>query len=267
MKFSWAHWKEQMPPSVSHPLLCFLAAFRFLTIIPLHWRSEHDGDYFQHSLHYFPVIGALIGLFVGSVAIGIRSFFPVSVVTVIIMALLAVVSGCLHLDGLADTADGFFSSRPKERILEIMRDSRIGAMGVIGIVLILLAKYAALSSLPRLAFFRTVCLMPLAGRCAIVLTMALLRYARNEEGLGKLFYSKYCRLQALWALFFLLALMPFAGIKVMLLVIFTTIGVAGVFSLWCWNKIGGATGDTLGAVCEITEAMIAVVLANTLITY
>lgn len=256
-----------MPPSMSHPLLCFLAAFRFLTIIPLHWRSEHDGDYFQHSLQYFPVLGALIGLIVGSVGVGIRSFFPAPVVAVITMALLAVVSGCLHLDGLADTADGFFSSRPKERILEIMRDSRIGAMGVIGIMLILLAKYAALSSMPPPAFFRTVCLMPLAGRCAIVVTMALLRYARNEEGLGRLFYSQYCRFQALWALFFLLALMPFAGIKVMLLVFFTTIGVVCLFSLWCRNKIGGATGDTLGAVCEITEAMIAVVLASTIISY
>ncbi len=205
----------------------------------------------------------MIGCAIGALGLLLRWLLPGSVVAVLAIFLLAAVSGCLHLDGLADTADGFLSSRPKERILEIMRDSRTGAMGVIGITLVLLLKFAALSSLASADFFKTVCLMPVAGRCAIVLSMAVLPYAR-EEGLGRLFYSRYSRFSALWSLFFLLALTPLIGVGAALLVFVVTSGVVVAFSLWCRRKIGGATGDTLGAVCEITEMAVAVALANTL---
>jgi adenosylcobinamide-GDP ribazoletransferase len=262
VKSSWTARLKELPPWVAHPLLCFLAAFRFLTIVPFHWRSDCDGDYFQHSLHYFPVLGSLVGLAVAGLSMLLRFLLPGSVVTVITIILLAVVSGCLHLDGLADTADGFFSSRPKEKILEIMRDSRTGAMGVIVIVLVLLLKFTALSTLAPSVFLKTVFLMPLAGRCAIVLSMAMLPYARQEEGLGSLFYSKYCRWSALWSSVFLIALMPFLGIKAIVLAACTTGSVVLIFAFWCKKKIGGATGDTLGAVCEITETAIAVSFAN-----
>lgn len=257
---------NDIPTSLKHPLLCFLAAFRFLTIIPIHWRSDQDGRYFQHSLHYFPILGSLIGLSVCGFAVLLRFLLPGLMITVITMILLAMVSGCLHLDGLADTADGFFSSRPKEKILEIMRDSRTGPMGVIVIVFILLLKFAALSTLAPSVFIKTVFLMPLAGRCAIVLSMAILPYARDEEGLGRLFYSKYCRWSALWSLIFMIGLLPFLGVKAAVLACCTTITVVLLFGFWCKKKIGGATGDTLGAVCEIAEMAIAVSFANILIS-
>ncbi len=264
MEPSWSdRWKE-LPPSISHPLSCFLAAFRFLTIIPVQWHSEKDGDYFQHSLYYFPIIGGIIGLAAAGLSTLFRSVLPGQVVAVGTIIILAMASGCLHLDGLADTADGFFSSRPKERILEIMRDSRTGAMGVIVIALVLLLKFSALSSLAPSIFFKTVCLMSLAGRCSIVLTMAILPYARSEGGLGHLFYSRNCRLSALWALVFLVMLVPFVGLKTMVLVLCTTLLTVFIFALWCRGKIGGATGDTLGAVCEITETVIAVSFVNTI---
>ena len=258
-------WSDRLKSrAFRHPVLCFLAAFRFLTIIPVSWRADKDGEYFQHSLQYFPVLGALIGLAAGLASLFFRWFLPGSVVTVIVIILLALVSGCLHLDGLADTADGFFSSRPREMILEIMRDSRTGAMGVIGICLVLLLKFAALSTMPPAVFFKAVFLMPIAGRCAIVLSMALLPYARPEGGLGRLFYSGHCRLSAGWSFVFLCILAPFIGIRTTTLVLCAT-GVTGLlFSVWCRRKIGGATGDTLGAVCELTEMVVAVGMANTL---
>jgi adenosylcobinamide-GDP ribazoletransferase len=238
-----------------------------LTIIPVRWRADRDGEYFAQSLPYFPLLGGLIGISVGTLSLFLRSFFPGTVVTVLVLILLAVVSGCLHLDGLADTADGFFSSRPKDRILEIMRDSRTGAMGVIVIVLVLLLKFAALSSLPETVFFKTVCLMPIAGRCAIIFSMAILPYAREEGGLGSLFYSESCRKSAVWSFVFLVALAPFIGIWTLFLICLIIITVVLLFSVWCNRKIGGATGDTLGAVCEITETAVAVGMANTLVFF
>jgi adenosylcobinamide-GDP ribazoletransferase len=262
---SWIDRIKALLPTCRQEVSCFLAAFRFLTIIPVRWRAEKDGEYFPRSLPYFPLLGGLIGISVGTLSLLLRSFLPGSVVTVVVLILLAVVSGCLHLDGLADTADGFLSSRPKERILEIMRDSRTGAMGVIIIVLVLLLKFAALSSLPEAVFFKTVCLMPIAGRCAIIFSMAILPYARQEGGLGNLFYSEGCRKSAIWSLVFLLALVPFIGIWTLFLVCLILCTVVLLFSAWCNRKIGGATGDTLGAVCEITEMAVAVGMANTFV--
>lgn len=263
----WTKNRDELPIALRHPVSCFLAAFRFLTIIPIYWKSDRDGDYFQHSLFYFPVIGALIGVVAGGLTVIFKMFLPIPVVAVLSIVVLALVSGCLHLDGLADTADGFFSSRPKERILEIMRDSRTGAMGVIGIVMIILAKYAALVSLTPSIFVKTVCLMPVAGRCAIVLTMSVLPYAREEGGLGDLFYSRKCRLAAIWSLVFVLILIPLAGFETVFIMLGTMLSVVFFFALWCRRKIGGATGDTLGAICEITEAAVALALTTTLIVH
>jgi adenosylcobinamide-GDP ribazoletransferase len=252
------------PKFLQSQMHCFLAAFRFLTIIPIGRQTNRDDEFFQYSLPYFPLIGGIIGVFVGYISLGLTLFLPGNVIANLTIVLLAAASGCLHLDGLADTADGFLSSRPKENILKIMRDSRTGAMGVIALVLVILLKYAALSSLPAKPFFSTVCLMPLAGRCAIVFSMVILPYAREEGGLGNLFYSTNCRKSAMWSLFFLFAPFAFIEGRTVFLVGMITLGTVLFFSIWCRQKIDGATGDTLGAVCEITEMSVAVGMANTL---
>ena len=123
-----------------HPLASFLAALRFLTIVPLAWRCEQDGRFFTASLAWFPVIGLLIGLAAAVLISFLIPFFPPPVLAMAAIVLMAGVSGCLHLDGLADSGDGLLSARPQERILEIMRDSHTGAMGVIAIVVVLLGK-------------------------------------------------------------------------------------------------------------------------------
>ncbi|MBW6519791.1 MAG: adenosylcobinamide-GDP ribazoletransferase [Desulfoarculaceae bacterium] len=252
-----------LPEGLRFPLASFLAALRFLTIVPLTWRCEQDGRFFAASLVWFPVIGLLIGL-TGAVLIScLMPFFPPPVVAMAAIVLLAAASGCLHLDGLADSGDGLLSARPRERILEIMRDSHTGAMGVIALVLVILGKFAALSSLATLGapiLIATLIVMPLAGRCAIVLTMACLPYAREGEGLGRLFYSPSSRWAALWALVLLTAVLAWGGWRLVLPVLAAVALTVFLFSLWCRNKIGGATGDTLGAVCELTEMMVAVAM-------
>ncbi|MBU4235396.1 MAG: adenosylcobinamide-GDP ribazoletransferase [Proteobacteria bacterium] len=248
------------PDTLKFPLASFLAALRFLTIVPLAWRCEYDGRFFAASLAWFPVIGLLIGLTCATLISGLISFFPPSVLAMAAIVLLAAISGCLHLDGLADSGDGLLSSRPRERILEIMRDSHTGAMGVIAIVVVLLGKYAALSSLGAPTLIATLIVMPLAGRCAIVVTMAFLPYAREGEGLGRLFYSPSSRWAALWSFALLAGVLSCSGWRMSLVVLVAVFTTVLLFSLWCRARIGGATGDTLGAVCELTEMMVAIAM-------
>ncbi len=242
-----------------HPLASFLAGFRFLTILPVSWMSNTDGRFFKASLLWFPAIGAVIGLLAAMLIWFVSGLLPSSVLAFFGILVLAALSGCLHLDGLADSCDGLLSSRPRGRALEIMRDSHAGVMGVIALVFILLGKYAALSSMPKEDMAMILFIMPVAGRTAIVLMMAVLPYARTGDGLGKLFYSGESRGIALSSLIFFLIITSLLYSLVTAVTLFLTmLATAALFSLWCYLKLGGATGDTLGAVCECTELTVAV---------
>ncbi|RPH39252.1 MAG: adenosylcobinamide-GDP ribazoletransferase [Desulfobulbaceae bacterium] len=249
---------------MKQPLLPFLAALRFLTIIPVSWRAESDGQYFAGGLFYFPLIGLVIGSLCAFSAGILEVFLPQSLVVFSGIVILAGFSGFLHVDGLADTADGLLSSRSREEKLAIMRDSRTGVMGVVSILVVLGGKFAALSALPHGMLLPALLLMPIAGRCAIVISMAMLSYARPEGGLGRLFYSA----QTMRAAWFCTA---FSGVLLCLSVVFSAISwktsvwlvlvltaTLLLFVRWCRQSLGGATGDTLGAICEISELMTAV---------
>jgi adenosylcobinamide-GDP ribazoletransferase len=232
------------------------AAFRFLTIIPLPGTFGTDLDDLKGALPFFPVVGIVLGLVAGAAAWLTWQFLPPPVAAVIVTFVLLSFSGALHLDGLADCADGFFSSRERGRILEIMRDSRIGVMGVIAVVMVILLKVSVLSGLERDDAVRVAILMPVAGRSALVMMIWLLPYVRKEGGLGSPFYSSGDG----WPLLLTLVLFFVSGFAVM-----GTKGlVAGIgvmlmiflFSRLCNRKIGGATGDTLGASCELAETVV-----------
>jgi adenosylcobinamide-GDP ribazoletransferase len=237
-----------------------LAALRFLTILPIPGGWGTAADDLAGSVPWFPVIGLLLGAVAAAAAWAISLVAPPMVSAAVVVILLLSFSGCLHMDGLSDTADGLLSSRSRERILEIMKDSHIGAMGVVAIVCVLLLKFAALASLPAGRLWPAVLLMPLAGRCAIVLHMAVLPYAR-PEGLGAVFYRRRPRWAAVWAA----AVLGMAAYGVLgvegLIVWAACIVVTLAFSAYVYRKIGGATGDTLGAVCEIIEIVPALTLA------
>jgi adenosylcobinamide-GDP ribazoletransferase len=235
-----------------------LAALRFLTILPLgSGSSETD---LAASVPFFPVVGLLLGAAGAALAWGLALVAPPAVAAVVVVLALAAFSGCLHLDGLSDTADGFFSSRDRKRTLEIMKDSHIGAMGMIAVVAVLLLKTAALASLPPHAWWPVVLLMPLAGRAALVVHMALLPYARTS-GTGMIFYRKQHRPAAVYGLVVLglvcwLAF-DYAGLNLRLAaaIWIACLVVCLLLAVYAYRKIGGATGDTLGAVCELIETV------------
>ena len=232
------------------------AAFRFLTIIPLPRAFGTDLEDLKGALPFFPVVGIVLGLVSGAIAWLVWQFLPPLVAAVIVTFVLLSFSGALHLDGLADSADGFFSCRERIRMLEIMRDSRIGVMGVIAVVMVLLLKVSVLSGLERNDAVRAALMMPIAGRSALVMMIFLLPYVRKEGGLGSPFYSKWVGWSLLLTLvvFFVagFATMGMKGIVSVLVVMF----VVFLFSRMCHRKIGGATGDTLGASCEISETVL-----------
>jgi adenosylcobinamide-GDP ribazoletransferase len=139
-------------------------------------------------------------------------------------------------------------------MLQIMHDSHAGAMGIIALVFALLTKFAALTSLPAALLAPAVLLMPLAGRCVMVVHIALLPYAR-ESGLGSVFFGKSAGPAAFGALGLLAAtawlVLALPGLALWAACLLVAVALAAYFR----HKIGGATGDTLGAVCEIVETI------------
>jgi adenosylcobinamide-GDP ribazoletransferase len=236
------------------------AALRFLSILPVPQSWAGDGKSLSQSVRFFPVAG----LIMGAIAAGFLWLFgfllPQSVVAAITVVLLAVMTRGLHLDGLADTADGFWSVSDRQRTLEIMKDSFIGAMGVISIVSVLLLKFACLSVLDEGMLWRGVLLMVLSGRCMMTLPISLFPYARKEGGLGKLFYDKKSFVNVIWSVLAVLIagwfLLGIAGITAAVASALVTVA----FCYYCKWKIGGVTGDTIGATCEITEVVTTLVV-------
>lgn len=232
-----------------------LTAVAFLTVLPVPGGLLHPRQDCSRCVGFFPVVGILIGGIAGLIAWGLAPWVPALPAAVILAGCLTAISGALHLDGLADTADGFLSGRPRERVLEIMRDSRIGAMGVIAVLFVVLLKVTVISSAADSdpsRLLRGVVLMPVAGRCSLIWAMWMNRYVR-ESGLGRVFWIRSWLLSALG-----LAFVSAAGVALLgqrgALAVLAAVAVTGGFSFWCWRRIGGATGDTLGACCELTEA-------------
>ena len=239
----------------------FFTALRFLTIVPVRWGAARDAELFPASVRFFPAVGLVIGGLGMLIVLLLATVAPIAVAAFVALCYLSAISGFLHLDGLADSGDGLLSHRPREAILTIMKDSRSGAMGVAVLIMVVLGKFAALSSMTWPQLTTAVLVMPLAGRCAIVLTMATLPYARLEGGLGSLFYSAKARQAALIGGILLSMVVFVIGWRTGLAVWVAVLIVVGWFGSLCRAKIGGATGDTLGAVCELTELAVALAMA------
>jgi len=238
-----------------------IAALQFLTVCPYVARVKCDTRDIGRSTPWFPLVGLLIGVMVALLDRALSVIFPPLLTSAISVVALVAASGGLHTDGLADTADGLLSSRPRERMLEIMRDSRTGAMGVLGIVCVVALKIAALASVHGVLRWSTLLLMPLAGRCSMVVQMGLLPYARSG-GLCSVFMQHLQRPDVWLTLAVLAAASGLIGGGFGLCAAGASVVAIVIFSGWCRAKIGGFTGDTLGAGCELAELVAALVAAG-----
>jgi cobalamin 5'-phosphate synthase/cobalamin synthase len=228
-----------------------LAALAFLTRIPI--RRSFDAAAVGRAALFFPLVGAAIGLLQMGLHRTLKPHLPAMVVAVLVVALSAWVTRGLHLDGLADFADGLGGGATRERRLEIMRDPAVGAFGVAALVLVLALKIAAIASLSSGA---ALVLASALSRFSAVPLGCFLPYAREGTGLGAAMASGAGRLELLGAtvLAVLLSLLFEAR-----LVLFSW-GFALLASLLVGSlakrSLGGMTGDVLGANVEIAEASV-----------
>jgi len=230
----------------------FLIALQFLTIFPVRIKSKIEDKDFGASLLYFPLIGLLIGLLLA------LSSFLLSPLPQFLKATLILLNYYHRGDSLGWTCrylDGFYGKKEKEEILEIMRDSHIGVMGVTGLIFILLLKIGFIMALLKAILWKALILMAVFSRWAQVLVCNISSYAR-EEGETK-YFIEYASKRSLYlgggfSLTLFLSLIQLRGFILFFLALFPVF----LFSSYVKRKIGGMTEDTIGAVSEISEVTI-----------
>ncbi len=229
----------------------FQIALTFLTRIPLPQPDEVTAEEFTASQNYYAPVGMLIGLLLWALALAVVRVYPWPAGAALILIAEIVLTGGIHLDGFMDSMDGLLSARTPERMLEIMKDSRVGAHASISLVSLLLLKYALLVSLKANAL-SLVILMPLVSRWAFQIGIIWFPYARRQ-GLGKGFHESSRLIVFLLESVAVLALTIWlAGWGGALAALIAIVFVA-IFDRRVARLLGGLTGDLYGATIELSE--------------
>lgn len=246
-----------------------IAAFQFLTRIPVPVTVPFQGPVLARSVIYFPLAGALIGVCLAAFAWLVDLFVPAAPGVVLVLAFWTALSGGLHLDGWMDTADGVLSNRSRERMLEIMKDSRVGAMGVLAAVLLLLFKasllYELLDGVQAKLYWPLLVIGPIWSRAWMSAAIACWPNARQGEGIAVLF-NEVKGLHAAaafvtaaagtWIVLWISGMRENAAFILLLIIGLITVCCGWFLAAWLNRKLGGLTGDTYGAMNEAIEAVL-----------
>jgi len=241
----------------------FLQALTFMTRIPV--RFQMKPAEWSNSAPFYPLVGLVIGCFLYLLAQFAFFLLPPFPAAIIAVAGWVWITGGLHLDGLMDTADGIGSSRSRERMLEIMKDSRAGAMGVMACVLLLLLKVGLVHALFATGTGATlaVCLLlpPVLARTGILLSMSFWPYVHGAgQGLASSLITGLTPKKRNLALTLSLLFVVFAAGPVLGLLFILSCGVFTLlFNRSLTEKLGGLSGDTYGALAESSEALLLLV--------
>jgi adenosylcobinamide-GDP ribazoletransferase len=232
----------------------FLVAMQFMTRLPVSRGLQYSPDALAKSAVFFPAIGLLVGAGGAALYLLLSSHVSRDVVVVLILVYLVVVTGGLHEDALGDAADGFGGGREKDRVLAIMRDSRIGNFGAIAITLGLLARFVFLTNLPAGKFIGFLIAGQVLGRWTALPLGFFLPSARdNEASQGKLIAHKITATSFAAGTILALAIVAIALRSVAVPASLVALMVAAISGFYYWRRIGGITGDCLGATTQITE--------------
>lgn len=227
------------------------SAFQFLTILPFGRHGKFDAP---KTIAYFPVVGLFIGLIVSCGDFVFSSLWPMPIASLLDVLVLAIISGGLHLDGLGDTADGMLSHRGREQILDIMKDSRIGAMGLIAIFFALAIKWAGIQHITEGRFLYLL-IIPSYARGSMMLGMKFLQYGRPGAGIGTEFFSNKISFHSMVSVLPPMIISIFLGMpSVWLNASFIAVVLFMLF-YYKW-KINCITGDMIGAMAETEEAIL-----------
>jgi len=235
-------------------LYCATLQFMSRLPVPQRWSQGIDIEHYVRGIVTFPWVGLLLGTLSGLVFAVLQGWFGLPLAALGAVLSLALLTGGVHLNGLADTCEGIFSARPKERMLEIMRDSKLGTQGVLALIFVIVAKILAISELALrgTSMIAALAAASVAGRSIVVLLMYRQTYAR-EEGMSNLFIGKVTGWQTIWTLLggFVLCLL-LLGTGAALAVALTAI-LIWLMGIGLRRTLGGQTGDTLGAAIELGE--------------
>jgi len=241
----------------------FLTGLQFLTRLKVAQQTDWSPESFGRSVRLFPLIGAVIGLLLVVVDFIVGKHLPPNVLAVILIVMEIVITGGLHGDGLMDTADGIFSGRNRERMLEIMKDSRVGANGVMAFCLVVLLKWSLLIDLTPAHLMAALFIMPVISRFSMVVGITCFPYAR-PDGMGKAF-AQYAGKKALLVaavltgVLVLLCTIVFPAGKLAVAGLAAALLFTGLFCNYVKNILGGLTGDTYGAITELSELVVLMV--------
>ena len=225
-----------------------ISALQFITILPLGKAESFDPP---GMVPYFPLVGILLGLLMALFDSLVSGIWTPPVVSLLDVIVLAVLTGAFHLDGLADTADGLFAPRSRDRALEIMKDSRIGVMGLVAVLFGLSLKWGGIMNLATNRSLLLV-VVPAYARVGILFGISYLPYGR-PDGTGKPFFNEKLSLKHFWGLILPFGLSLMISLKALWLNLIFAIIIVSI--LWFYKKrMGCITGDMLGAMIELTEA-------------
>ena len=233
----------------------FLIGLQFLTRIRLVRQTEWTAEDFGRSTRFFPLVGLVLGICYALFALLLLYAVGMRALTAALLLVLPLLlTGGLHADGFMDTADGVFSGRDRERKLEIMKDSRVGAFGVVSFVMLMFVQYALISDMHLLLLIPALFVMPVIGRFAMVLSVACFPYAR-EDGMGKTFADMADRKTiVIAALITMILVLPWGFLAALALVLGTVFAL--LFCRLITHVLGGVTGDVYGAATVLTETLV-----------
>jgi len=241
-------------PRLRRELIAFLGAIRFFTRIPVSDRIPHSSEGLNHSARYFPAVGILVGL-ASALAFGVADWlFPSSVAVLLAMLTSIYLTGAFHEDGLSDMTDGLGGGWNKMRILEIMKDSRVGSYGVVAITMALLGKFVLLNAFNPMWVPALLIAGHAFSRYCSVLIMAGMSYVREDQ-LSK---SKPLATRLARNAFVVASLFGLAPLLLLPGIVALCSTLAGVLvTIWLGRKLqtwlGGYTGDCLGATQQLSE--------------
>ena len=227
----------------------FIVAVQFLSRLPLNIPVDFNEENIAKSIFFYPLVGMILG------GLAYVNYYLFSLISKDIGSLMTVISlivltGGLHLDGLSDTFDGFFSNRSKEEVLEIMKDSRVGAFGVLSLILLVLSKYVFINNMEANVFH--ILVFSLGNSRLLVGHKIVYKNMARPGGLGDMLYSSKPKKYFL-SILFLYVILIFIVNPIYLLPLIISFVFGEVLSTMAYKKIGGFTGDVYGASIELTE--------------
>lgn len=227
-----------------------LLIITFFTRIPVSYPYDYDEKDFIKGIKLLPIVGLIVGLFLYAPTL-LESYIHRPILILGVWSIYLFITGGLHIDGLADTVDGIFSYRKREEMLNIMKDSRVGTFGVISIFWILLINLFLTYYLDNIILI----FVPIVGRICALLSASISTYARKEGGMGAAFINNCGIKEVLIGIIFTFICGFIFDTNFIIIPLGLTLGAVIIITKNIEKKLGGTTGDTIGAVIEISQSL------------